>query len=216
MFYTLTDLLFICLYSAVLSLSFDDLFTSSLNCTAWTPYSQFNETPAITGTANVEGTLADSTDRSSRFPLHERDSLRRCPRHLPLPDFCEGHESGALIRGVLLLFTPTQLVLTSCLPNSWISTLSSFPPNFPLSYGISFSPRSLSRNRNTPITTTRAVLPSHSFPSRQCRNIELFRILFCVFEEETKAFLASQVAKTLLPRQLSATKAFFCTVQAMY
>jgi hypothetical protein len=60
MFYTLTDLLFICLYSAVLSLSFDDLFTSSLNCTAWTPYSQFNETPAITGTANVEGTLADS------------------------------------------------------------------------------------------------------------------------------------------------------------
>lgn len=60
MFYTLTDLLFICLYSAVLSLSFDDLFTSSLQCTAWTPYSQFTKTPAVTGKAGIEGTLADS------------------------------------------------------------------------------------------------------------------------------------------------------------
>ncbi|GAA5868197.1 hypothetical protein JCM8547_003373 [Rhodosporidiobolus lusitaniae] len=60
MFYTLTDLLFICLYSAVLSLAFDDLFTSSLKCTNWTPYSRYNEPPAATGTADVEGTLANS------------------------------------------------------------------------------------------------------------------------------------------------------------
>ncbi|GAA5971940.1 hypothetical protein JCM11641_001578 [Rhodosporidiobolus odoratus] len=60
MFYTLTDLLFICLYSAVLSLAFDDLFTSSLQCTDWTPYSRYNQTPPQTGTADVEGSLADS------------------------------------------------------------------------------------------------------------------------------------------------------------
>ncbi|GAA5821927.1 hypothetical protein JCM11251_004782 [Rhodosporidiobolus azoricus] len=61
MFYTLTDLLFICLYSAVLSLAFDDLFTSPLKCTDWTPYARYNEpAPAATGTADVAGSLADS------------------------------------------------------------------------------------------------------------------------------------------------------------
>ncbi|GAA6005121.1 hypothetical protein JCM10207_008514 [Rhodosporidiobolus poonsookiae] len=61
MFYTLTDLLFICFYSAGLSLTFDDLFTSSLQCTDFTPYSRYNEPPpATTGTAQIEGTLADS------------------------------------------------------------------------------------------------------------------------------------------------------------
>ncbi|BGP14995.1 hypothetical protein JCM10213_007202 [Rhodosporidiobolus nylandii] len=60
MFYTLTDLVFICLYSAILSLAFDDLFTSSLECTNWTPYSRYSNPPAQTGTADVEGSLADS------------------------------------------------------------------------------------------------------------------------------------------------------------
>ncbi|GAA5916978.1 hypothetical protein JCM6882_005077 [Rhodosporidiobolus microsporus] len=61
MFYTLTDLLFICLYSAVLSLAFDDLFTSPLKCTDWTPYAQYsNAAPTATGTADVEGSLGDS------------------------------------------------------------------------------------------------------------------------------------------------------------
>ncbi|GAA6029805.1 hypothetical protein JCM8097_001058 [Rhodosporidiobolus ruineniae] len=60
MFYTLTDLLFVCLYSALLSLAFDDLFTSSLECTDWTPYSRYSQAPSQTGTANIEGSLADS------------------------------------------------------------------------------------------------------------------------------------------------------------
>ncbi|GAA5909739.1 hypothetical protein JCM5296_005777 [Sporobolomyces johnsonii] len=60
MFYTLTDLALICLYSSALSLTFDDLFTSSLECTAYTPYARYNTPPLATGTANIEGTLADS------------------------------------------------------------------------------------------------------------------------------------------------------------
>ncbi|GAA6057139.1 hypothetical protein JCM3770_004841 [Rhodotorula araucariae] len=60
MFHTLTELIFICLYSAILSLTFDDLFTSSLQCTSYTPYARYNAAPNVTQTANVEGSLADS------------------------------------------------------------------------------------------------------------------------------------------------------------
>lgn len=60
MAYTLTELIFICLYSAILSLAFDDLFTSSLQCTSYTPYARYNDAPAITQTADVDGSLADS------------------------------------------------------------------------------------------------------------------------------------------------------------
>ncbi|BGP47111.1 hypothetical protein JCM10450v2_002963 [Rhodotorula kratochvilovae] len=60
MFHTLTELIFICLYSAILSLAFDDLFTSSLQCTSYTPYARYNAAPDVTQTANVEGSLADS------------------------------------------------------------------------------------------------------------------------------------------------------------
>ncbi|KAM0788733.1 hypothetical protein ACM66B_002825 [Microbotryomycetes sp. NB124-2] len=60
MAHTLTELIFICLWSSVLSLAFDDLFTSALECTAYTPYAQYNEAPTnVTGTAQMEGTLAD-------------------------------------------------------------------------------------------------------------------------------------------------------------
>lgn len=61
MFYTLTELIFICLYSAILALVFGDLFTSSLECTSWTPYRRYNLPPPTTvGNANVDGTVADS------------------------------------------------------------------------------------------------------------------------------------------------------------
>lgn len=60
MFHTLTELIFICLYSAILSIVFDDLFTSSLECTSFTPYARYNKPPPITATANVDGSLADS------------------------------------------------------------------------------------------------------------------------------------------------------------
>jgi hypothetical protein len=61
MFYTLTELIFICLYSAILALVFGDLFTSSLECTSWTPYRRYNLPPPTTvGDANVDGTVADS------------------------------------------------------------------------------------------------------------------------------------------------------------
>lgn len=43
MAHTLLELVFICMWSATLSLSFDDLFTSSLACTAYTPYAKYNE-----------------------------------------------------------------------------------------------------------------------------------------------------------------------------
>lgn len=45
MTHTLTELVFICLYSAVLSLAFNDLFTSSLECTNYTPYERYNTPP---------------------------------------------------------------------------------------------------------------------------------------------------------------------------
>ncbi|KWU47404.1 hypothetical protein RHOSPDRAFT_13963 [Rhodotorula sp. JG-1b] len=61
MFYTLTELIFICLYSAILALVFGDLFTSSLECTSWTPYRRYNLPPPTTvGDASVDGTVADS------------------------------------------------------------------------------------------------------------------------------------------------------------
>ncbi|GAA5889855.1 hypothetical protein JCM8208_001148 [Rhodotorula glutinis] len=60
MIFTLAELIFICLYSAILSLAFDDLFTSSLQCTSYTPYARYNDAPAATGTADIEGSLADS------------------------------------------------------------------------------------------------------------------------------------------------------------
>lgn len=61
MFYTLTELIFICLYSAILSLVFGDLFTSSLECTSWTPYRRYNLPPPSTvGNSDVDGTVADS------------------------------------------------------------------------------------------------------------------------------------------------------------
>ncbi|GAA5964297.1 hypothetical protein JCM3765_006448 [Sporobolomyces pararoseus] len=60
MFYTLTDLVLICLYSSALSLSLDDLFTSSLECTAYTPYRRYNSpSPSVVGEAGIDGTLAD-------------------------------------------------------------------------------------------------------------------------------------------------------------
>ncbi|GAA6062445.1 hypothetical protein JCM10212_003319 [Sporobolomyces blumeae] len=59
MFYTLTDLVLICLYSSALSLTLDDLFTSSLQCTAYTPYRRYNTVPATIGSGAVEGSLAD-------------------------------------------------------------------------------------------------------------------------------------------------------------
>ncbi|GAA5882139.1 hypothetical protein JCM16303_005623 [Sporobolomyces ruberrimus] len=60
MFYTLTDLVLICLYSSALSLSLDDLFTSSLECTAYTPYRRYNSpSPTVVGSAGIDGTLAD-------------------------------------------------------------------------------------------------------------------------------------------------------------
>lgn len=59
MFYTLTELIFICLYSAVLALVFGDLFTSSLECTSWTPYRRYNlPPPATVGSAKVDGSVA--------------------------------------------------------------------------------------------------------------------------------------------------------------
>lgn len=58
--HTFTELIFICLFSAILSLSFDDLFTSALECTAYTPYARYNEPPPNVGNSSVEGTLADS------------------------------------------------------------------------------------------------------------------------------------------------------------
>ncbi|GAA5861181.1 hypothetical protein JCM3774_002219 [Rhodotorula dairenensis] len=61
MFYTLTELIFICLYSAILALVFGDLFTSSLECTSWTPYRRYNLPPPTTvGNADVDGTVASS------------------------------------------------------------------------------------------------------------------------------------------------------------
>lgn len=61
MFYTLTELIFICLYSAILALVFGDLFTSSLECTSWTPYRRYNLPPPTTvGNAAVDGTVASS------------------------------------------------------------------------------------------------------------------------------------------------------------
>lgn len=60
MFHTLTELIFICLYSSILSLSFDDLFTSSLECTTYTPYARWNVRPPAVGDSQIEGTLADS------------------------------------------------------------------------------------------------------------------------------------------------------------
>ncbi|KAM0745771.1 hypothetical protein T439DRAFT_318905 [Meredithblackwellia eburnea MCA 4105] len=60
MFHTLTELIFISLFSSTLSLCFDDLFTSSLECTSWTPYKQFVVPPlSQAGSSQVEGTLAD-------------------------------------------------------------------------------------------------------------------------------------------------------------
>ncbi|KAL8290094.1 hypothetical protein RQP46_003033 [Phenoliferia psychrophenolica] len=59
MFHTLTELVFICLFSSMLSLSFDDLFTSPLECTNYTPYARFSLPPATAGSSGVEGTLAD-------------------------------------------------------------------------------------------------------------------------------------------------------------
>ncbi|KAI5476003.1 putative membrane protein [Pseudohyphozyma bogoriensis] len=59
MMHTLSELIFICFYSSILSLAFDDLFTSSLECTSWTPYSQFSSPPISAGSSKVEGTLAD-------------------------------------------------------------------------------------------------------------------------------------------------------------
>lgn len=60
MFHTLTELIFICLWSSILSLAMDDLFTSSLECTPFTPYARYNISPANVGSSAVEGTLADS------------------------------------------------------------------------------------------------------------------------------------------------------------
>ncbi|KAK4056561.1 hypothetical protein OIO90_002409 [Microbotryomycetes sp. JL221] len=60
MAHTLTELIFICLWSSILSLAFDDLFTSALECTAYTPYAEYNEIPAnVTGYASQQGTFAD-------------------------------------------------------------------------------------------------------------------------------------------------------------
>ncbi|GAA5832128.1 hypothetical protein JCM3766R1_003731 [Sporobolomyces carnicolor] len=60
MFYTLTDLVLICLYSSALSLSLDDLFTSSLECTAYTPYRRYNSpSPSIVGSVGLDGSLAN-------------------------------------------------------------------------------------------------------------------------------------------------------------
>lgn len=55
--HTFTELIFICLFSAILSLSFDDLFTSALECTAYTPYARYNEPPSLDA---VSSSLADS------------------------------------------------------------------------------------------------------------------------------------------------------------
>ncbi|SGY80003.1 BQ5605_C008g05280 [Microbotryum silenes-dioicae] len=60
MAYTLLELVFICLWSALLSLAFDDLFTSSLECTSFTPYARYNESPSSIGLSSVNGTVADS------------------------------------------------------------------------------------------------------------------------------------------------------------
>lgn len=60
MFHTLTELIFICLWSSILSLAFDDLFTSPLECTSWTPYARYNTPPPSVGSGDVEGSLADS------------------------------------------------------------------------------------------------------------------------------------------------------------
>lgn len=59
MAHTLTELIFICLWSAILSLSFDDLFTSALECTDYTPYAEYNTPPLVAGSADRAGTLAD-------------------------------------------------------------------------------------------------------------------------------------------------------------
>lgn len=45
MTHTFSELIFICLWSSTLSLAFDDLFTSSLECTAYTPYRRYNTPP---------------------------------------------------------------------------------------------------------------------------------------------------------------------------
>lgn len=59
MTHTFSELIFICLWSSTLSLAFDDLFTSSLECTGWTPYRRYNSPPANVGSSDTEGTLAD-------------------------------------------------------------------------------------------------------------------------------------------------------------
>lgn len=46
-----------CLWSGLLSLAFDDLFTSPAGCTSYTPNAQYRQTAV--GNANVDGTLAD-------------------------------------------------------------------------------------------------------------------------------------------------------------
>ncbi|PWN90022.1 hypothetical protein FA10DRAFT_229407 [Acaromyces ingoldii] len=49
LFYTLTELIFVCLWSAELSLSFDNYFTSTLVCTTFdSPYAG-NDSPTVTG-----------------------------------------------------------------------------------------------------------------------------------------------------------------------
>lgn len=58
--HTFTELIFICLFSSILSLSMDDLFTSALECTAYTPYARYNDPPPVVGNSSVDGTLAKS------------------------------------------------------------------------------------------------------------------------------------------------------------
>jgi hypothetical protein len=60
MFHTLTELIFISLFAATLSLAFDNLFNSALQCTRYSTSSRFTLPPAVIGTAGSEGSLANS------------------------------------------------------------------------------------------------------------------------------------------------------------
>lgn len=60
MFHTLTELIFISLFAATLSLAFDNIFNSALRCTRYSTSSQFTLPPAVIGTAGSEGSLANS------------------------------------------------------------------------------------------------------------------------------------------------------------
>ena len=59
MSYTLFELLFISLFSAILSLAFDNLFNSPLGCTS-SASQRFSSIPASLGSSMVEDTFADS------------------------------------------------------------------------------------------------------------------------------------------------------------